>query len=95
MSFLRTLVGKLWITIICLVALVLLTVGLFFLPYIDTNFTNSGAIKKLFLIISIIGFSMTTFFGLFLITKITQPMQQLIQAAESIGKGKYLSLIHI
>lgn len=89
MSFLRTLVGKLWITIICLVALVLLTVGLFFLPYIDTNFTNSGAIKKLFLIISIIGFSMTTFFGLFLITKITQPMQQLIQAAESIGKGKY------
>ncbi|MBU5672728.1 sensor histidine kinase [Paenibacillus brevis] len=89
MSFLRTLVGKLWITIICLVALVLLTVGLFFLPYIDTNFTNPGAIKKLFLIVSIIGFSLTTFFALFLITKITQPMQQLIQAAESVGKGKY------
>lgn len=89
MNFLRTLVGKLWITIICLVALVLLTVGLFFLPYIDTNFTNPGAIKKLFMVVSVIGFSLTTFFALFLITKITQPMQQLIQAAESVGKGKY------
>ncbi|WP_410768327.1 ATP-binding protein [Fontibacillus sp. BL9] len=89
MNFLRTLVGKLWITIICLVAFVLLSVGLFFLPYIDTNFTNPGAVKKLFLIVSMIGFSLTTFFALFLITKITQPMQQLIQAADSVRKGKY------
>ncbi|RCX23225.1 two-component system sensor histidine kinase ResE [Fontibacillus phaseoli] len=89
MNFLRTLVGKLWITIICLVAFVLLSVGLFFLPYIDTNFTNPGAVKKLFLIVSMIGFSLTTFFALFLITKITQPMQQLIQATDSVRKGKY------
>ncbi len=89
MNFLRTLVGKLWITIICLVAFVLLSVGLFFLPYIDTNFTNPGAIKKLFVLVSVIGFSLTTFFALFLITKITQPMQRLIQATDSIRKGKY------
>lgn len=89
MNFMRTLVGKLWITIICLVAFVLLSVGLFFLPYIDTNFTNPGAVKKLFVIVSMIGFSLTTFFALFLITKITQPMQQLIQATDSVRKGKY------
>nr|WP_247681637.1 ATP-binding protein [Paenibacillus sp. Marseille-P2973] len=78
-----------WITIICLVAFVLLSVGLFFLPYIDTNFTNPGAIKKLFVLVSMIGFSLTTFFALFLITKITQPMQRLIQATDSIRKGNY------
>lgn len=89
MNFLRTLVGKLWITIICLVACVLLSVGLVFLPYIDTNFPNPGAIKKLFVLVSMIGFSLTTFFALFLITKITQPMQRLIQATDSIRKGKY------
>ena len=89
MSFFRSLVGKLWITITCLVACVLLTLGLFLLPYIDTVFTNSGDIKRLFTYVSIIGFSMTTFFGLFLLTKITQPMQKLIQAANAIRKGKY------
>nr|WP_245255947.1 ATP-binding protein [Paenibacillus lactis] len=78
-----------WITITCLVACVLLTLGLFLLPYIDTTFTNSSAIKRLFTYVSIIGFSMTTFFGLFLLTKITQPMQQLIEAANDIRKGKY------
>lgn len=89
MNFWRSLVGKLWITITCLVACVLLTLGLFLLPYIDTTFTNSSAIKRLFTYVSIIGFSMTTFFGLFLLTKITQPMQQLIEAANDIRKGKY------
>jgi len=88
-NFWRSLVGKLWITITCLVACVLLTLGLFLLPYIDTTFTNSSAIKRLFTYVSIIGFSMTTFFGLFLLTKITQPMQQLIEAANDIRKGKY------
>ncbi|MBE6069743.1 MAG: sensor histidine kinase, partial [Clostridium lundense] len=80
MNFWRTLVGKLWITIICLVACVLMLMGLFLLPYIDTNFTNSGAVKRLFVIVAMIGFSLTTFFALFLFTKITQPMQQLIRA---------------
>ncbi|MEW4370323.1 HAMP domain-containing sensor histidine kinase [Paenibacillus kandeliae] len=89
MDFWRTLVGKLWLTISGLVACVLLTLGLFLLPYIDTNFTNSDAIKRLFTYVSIIGFTMTTFFALFLLTKITQPMQQLIQATDGIRKGKY------
>lgn len=89
MKFWRTLVGKLWITIICLVFCVLLLLGLFLLPYIDTKFTNPGSIKKLFVIVSMIGFSLTTFFALFLFTKITQPMQQLIRAADSVRKGRF------
>ncbi|GAB6929931.1 hypothetical protein JCM10914A_39140 [Paenibacillus sp. JCM 10914] len=89
MNFWRSLVGKLWITITGLVACVLLTLGLFLLPYIDTTFANSDAIKRLFTYVAIIGFSMTTFFGLFLLTKITQPMQQLIEAANDIRRGKY------
>jgi two-component system sensor histidine kinase ResE len=88
-NFWRTLVGKLWITIIGLVACVMLSLGLFLLPYIDTNFTNPEAIKKLFVIVAIIGFSLTTFFALFLFTKITQPMQQLIAATDSVRKGNY------
>lgn len=89
MSFWRTLVGKIWLTIICLVAVVLITLGLFLLPYIDTNFANSGDIKRLFTYTSIIGFSMTTFFGLFLLSRITQPMQKLIHATDAIRKGEY------
>lgn len=89
MNFWRTLVGKLWVTIICLVAVVMMTLGLFLLPYIDSNFANSGAIKRLFMYTAIIGFSMTTFFALFLFTKITQPMQRLIEAANSIRRGEY------
>ncbi|MEK4059432.1 MULTISPECIES: ATP-binding protein [unclassified Paenibacillus] len=89
MNFWRSLVGKLWITIICLVAVVLITVGLSLLPYIDSNFANSGAIKRLFMYACMIGFSLTTFFALFLFTKITQPMQQVIEAANNIRKGEY------
>ncbi|WP_438351304.1 ATP-binding protein [Paenibacillus sp. FA6] len=89
MNLWRSLVGKLWITIICLVACVLITLGLFLLPYIDTNFANSGDIKRLFTYTSLVGFSMTTFFGLFLLTRITQPMQKLIRAADAIRKGEY------
>lgn len=89
MNFWRSLVGKLWVTIICLVAVVLITLGLFLLPYIDSNFANSGAIKRLFMYTCMIGFSLTTFFALFLFTKITQPMQQVIEAANNIRRGKY------
>ncbi|WNS44454.1 ATP-binding protein [Paenibacillus sp. MMS20-IR301] len=89
MNFWRSLVGKLWITIICLVAVVLITLGLFLLPYIDSNFANSGAIKRLFTYVCMIGFSLTTFFALFLFTKITQPMQQVIEAANNIRRGEY------
>jgi two-component system sensor histidine kinase ResE len=88
-NFWRSLVGKLWVTIICLVAVVLMTLGIFLLPYIDSNFANSGAIKRLFMYTCMIGFSLTTFFALFLFTKITQPMQQVIEAANNIRRGKY------
>ncbi|CAM2803589.1 ATP-binding protein [Paenibacillus sediminis] len=89
LNFWRSLVGKLWATIIVLVASVLIIMALFLLPYIDVTFANSTAIKKLFTIVAIIGFSLTTFFALFLFTKITQPMQQLIRAADAIRNGKY------
>nr|WP_154118848.1 ATP-binding protein [Paenibacillus monticola] len=78
-----------WVTIICLVAVVLITLGLFLLPYIDSNFANSGAIKRLFLYTCMIGFSLTTFFALFLFTKITQPMHRVIEAANDIRRGEY------
>ncbi|AWB45042.1 sensor histidine kinase [Paenibacillus sp. CAA11] len=89
MNFWRSLVGKLWMTITVLVATVLLTLGLLVLPYIDTNFTDSEAITRFFFFVSVAGFALTTFFALFLFTKITQPMRLLIQAADSIRKGNY------
>lgn len=96
MNFWTSLVGKLWATIICLVACILIIMALFLLPYIDTNFSNnSGDIKRLFTYTAIIGFSMTTFFALFLLTKITQPMQKLISAAEAISKGEYSTRLSI
>ncbi|MNB69845.1 Sensor protein SrrB [compost metagenome] len=95
MNFWRSLVGKLWVTIICLVAIVLMTLGLFLLPYIDSKFSNSGAIKRLYMYTGMIGFSMTTVFALFLFTKITQPMQRLIEAANSIRKGEYGTRVNV
>ncbi|ASA22955.1 ATP-binding protein [Paenibacillus donghaensis] len=89
MNFWRSLVGKLWATIICLVAVVLVTLGLFLLPYIDSNFANSGAIKRLFTYTCMIGFALTTIFALFLFTKITQPLQSVIAAANNIRRGEY------
>ncbi|MGS5020506.1 ATP-binding protein [Paenibacillus sp. JJ1683] len=98
MNFWRSLVGKLWITIICLVGSVLIFLGLFLLPYINRNFAahESTEIKHLFTYTCIVGFLLTTFFALFLFTKITQPMQLLIQAANAIREGRYdtrLSLV--
>ncbi|MDO7905104.1 ATP-binding protein [Paenibacillus sp. JX-17] len=98
MNFMKSLVGKLWITITCLVGCILITLGMFMLPYIDTNFgqSESTEIKRLFTIICIIGFLLTTFFALFLFTKITQPMQRLIKATNAVRQGDYgtrLSLV--
>ncbi|MEK5061320.1 sensor histidine kinase [Paenibacillus sp. FSL H7-0326] len=98
MNFWKSLVGKLWYTIILLVACVLMTLGVFLLPYIDNNFSadESGEIKRMFVLVCIVGFSLTTFFALFLFTKITQPMQKLIKATNEIRKGNYgtrLSLV--
>ena len=42
-----------------------------------------------------IGFSLTTIFALFLFTKITQPMQQLIQAANAIREGEYSTRLNL
>ncbi|TLS53059.1 cell wall metabolism sensor histidine kinase WalK [Paenibacillus antri] len=86
----RNIVIKLWGTIILLVAFVLSLLGVFLLPYIDMEFTsNSYEIKRLFVIICIIGFSLTTFFAFFLSSKITQPLLQLKRAADMITMGHY------
>ncbi|GGN95318.1 HAMP domain-containing sensor histidine kinase [Saccharibacillus kuerlensis] len=91
----QTLVGKLWLTIIGLVACVLLTLGFFLLPYVDITFANSAAVKRMLIYVGIIGFSMTTVFALFLLKKITQPMRQLIDAADSIRQGDYGTRVHL
>ncbi|MFD2672858.1 ATP-binding protein [Marinicrinis sediminis] len=89
MKLWKSVVGKLWMTIIVLVAVVLMILGIFLLEYIDITFTNSGDVKKLFIYISIMGFFMTTFFAFFLSTKITQPLIELKKAADQITEGNY------
>jgi two-component system sensor histidine kinase ResE len=92
----RSVVGKLWITIILLVAVVLFLLGVFLLPYIDMEFTsNSYEVKRLFVMICIIGFSLTTFFAFFLSSKITQPLLQLKRAADMITLGEYRTRVAI
>jgi two-component system sensor histidine kinase ResE len=92
----RSVVGKLWSTIILLVAFVLFLLGVFLLPYIDLEFTsNSYEVKRLFVIICIIGFSLTTFFAFFLSSKITQPLLQLKRAADMITMGEYRTRVAI
>lgn len=46
-------------------------------------------VKKLFVVVGVCGFLMTTFFAFFLLTKITQPLQQMKKAADLISKGEY------
>ncbi|RAV18563.1 sensor histidine kinase [Paenibacillus contaminans] len=46
-------------------------------------------VKKLFALVSFIGFLLTTFFAFFLITRITRPLVQLKQAAVDITQGEY------
>ncbi|MEB3102787.1 ATP-binding protein [Ferviditalea candida] len=91
MKIWRSVVGKLWLTIIGLVALVLLILGIFLLEYVDLNFTSTYAydIKKLFVYVGIIGFLLTTFFAFFLLTKITRPLVQMKEAADMISLGEY------
>lgn len=95
MSFWRSIVGKLWMTIIGLVACVLFTLGIYLIPYIDSNFAHPNDIKRLFIYVGIIGFSLTTFFAFFLFTKITQPLRQLKKAADHIRKGDYTTRVDI
>ncbi len=85
----KSVVGKLWMTIIVLVAVVLLILGFFLLEYIDIHFKNSGDVKRLFIYTSIIGFLLTTFFAFFLSSVITKPLLALKKAADLITQGKY------
>jgi len=89
MKFLRSIVGKLWLTIIGLVIIVLAILGMFLIEYIELTFADSAPIKNLFIITGIIGFSMTTFFALFLSSRITRPLIQLKEAAEHVSRGNY------
>jgi two-component system sensor histidine kinase ResE len=52
-------------------------------------------VKKLFALVSLIGFLLTTFFAFFLITRITKPLQQLKKAADLITHGEYGSRVPI
>lgn len=85
----NSVVGKLWITIIGLVAVVLFILGIFLLEYIDVAFQNSYEVKRLFVITCIIGFLLTTFFAFFLSSRISRPLLQLKQAADMITLGEY------
>lgn len=92
----HSVVGKLWMTIMVLVAVVLLILGAFLLQYIDISFAeNAHDIKVLFIITAIIGFLLSTFFAFFLSAKLQQPLLQLKDAAVSISKGNYSTRVHI
>lgn len=89
MNLFKSVVGKLWATIIALVALVLSILGMFLLEYIDETFANSREVKNLFILTGVIGFSLTTFFAFFLSTKITSPLQKMKKAADKLSRGDY------
>ncbi|MGN7455836.1 ATP-binding protein [Paenibacillus pasadenensis] len=91
----RSVVGKLWITIMLLVAVVLIILGMFLLQYIDIAFDEPFRVKLLFVYIGIIGFLLSTFFAFFLSSKITQPLLQLKDAANLISEGDYRTRVPI
>ncbi|MHA6483854.1 ATP-binding protein [Paenibacillus sp. strain BS8-2] len=93
----HSVVGKLWATIMLLVAVVLLILGVFLLQYIDIWFESDEAhqIKVLFIITAVIGFLLSTFFAFFLSSKIQQPLLQLKNAADSVSQGDYSTRVNI
>ncbi|MFD0586866.1 ATP-binding protein [Paenibacillus sp. GCM10027627] len=93
----HSVVGKLWATIMLLVAVVLLILGVFLLQYIDIWFDDNSShdIKVLFVITAIIGFLLSTFFAFFLSAKIQQPLLQLKNAADSVSQGNYNTRVDI
>jgi len=94
--FLRSVVGKLWATIMALVAVVIIVLGMFLLQYIDIAFVrNSHEVKVLFTITGVIGFLLTTFFAFFLSFKISQPLLQMKKAADLIAQGEYRARVPI
>ncbi|SDC39194.1 two-component system, OmpR family, sensor histidine kinase ResE [Paenibacillus sp. UNCCL117] len=52
-------------------------------------------VKKLFVVVGVAGFLMTTFFAFFLLTRITQPLLNLKKAADLISEGEYGSRVPI
>lgn len=96
MAIWRSVVGKLWLTIIGLVAVVISTIGLFLLKYIDlSNYGNAANIKHLFVYAGAVGFLLTTFFAFFLLTQITQPLREMRDAADQIAQGDYTARVAI
>lgn len=92
----HSVVGKLWGTIIVLVAVVLIILGAFLLQYIDNFFAeNAHEVKMLFIITAIIGFLLSTFFAFFLSIKIQQPLLQLKTAAGSFAEGNYTARVNV
>jgi two-component system sensor histidine kinase ResE len=95
----RSVVVKLWGTIIVLVVVVLLIVGMFLLQYVDRFVEDSSSnphdIKVLFVLTGVIGFLLSTFFAFFLSKKIQQPLLQLKAAADSISQGNYTTRVNI
>lgn len=93
----NSVVGKLWATIMLLVAVVLIILGVFLLQYIDIRFNapNAHDIKILFVVVGIIGFLLSTFFAFFLSAKIQQPLLQLKNAADSVSQGNYSTRVDI
>jgi Signal transduction histidine kinase len=90
LRFVRSVVFKLWATIIGLVAVVLVILGMFLLQYINLTFENNAYnVKLLFVITGVIGFLLTTFFAFFLSFKITQPLLEMKRAADLIARGDY------
>ncbi|MFC5699849.1 ATP-binding protein [Cohnella faecalis] len=95
MAIWRTVVGKLWLTIILLVAVVISSIGLFSLKYIDLTFSDPNKVKHLFIYVGIIGFTLTTVFAFFLLTKITQPLREMKEAADRVSHGEYSTRVTI
>jgi two-component system, OmpR family, sensor histidine kinase ResE len=96
MAIWRTVVGKLWLTIIALVAVVIITVGLFLMQYIgDLQLADTNKIRHLFIYTGVVGFLLTTFFAFFLLTKITQPLREMKEAADRVSQGDYATRVAI
>jgi two-component system sensor histidine kinase ResE len=95
MAIWRSIVGKMWLTIIGLVAVVITTLGFFLLEYIDLTFSSPAQIKHLFIYSGVIGFLLTTFFAFFLLTKITQPLREMKDAANRVAQGDYTTRVAI
>jgi two-component system, OmpR family, sensor histidine kinase ResE len=96
MAIWKSVVGKMWLTIIGLVAVVISTLGIFLLKYIDEQtFADPVKIKHLFIYTGLIGFLLTTFFAFFLLTKITQPLREMKDAANRVAQGDYTTRVAI